>query len=77
MSTNNYQVWEGEMEAAGMDYNSVSIISAVFSAILGILLFFVLISKAVVMGVFGLKMVPKLKSQRVCSETAENLEMSV
>jgi hypothetical protein len=56
MSTNNYQVWEGEMEAAGFEENGVSFIATIFSMILGILLFFVLIGKTVLESIFKIKM---------------------
>lgn len=56
MNTNKYQVWEGEMEAAGLEENGVSFISAIFSVVFGILLFFVLIAKTLVESTFKIKL---------------------
>ena len=55
MNTNKYQVWEGEMEAAGLEENGVSFISAIFSIVFGILLFFVLIGKTILESIFNIK----------------------
>ncbi|WP_276373651.1 hypothetical protein [Chryseolinea sp. H1M3-3] len=55
MNTAKYQVWEGEMEAAGLEENGVSFFSAFFSAILGIVLFFILIAKTMIEKVFRVR----------------------
>jgi hypothetical protein len=55
MNTNKYQVWEGEMEAAGLEENGVSFFAAFFSAMLGLLLFIVLIGKTFVESIFKIK----------------------
>jgi hypothetical protein len=75
MNANKYQVWEGEMEAAGLEENGVSFFSAFFSAILGILLFFVLIAKTIFAMAFGIKSTVRRKVSSTL-ETSE-LNMSV
>lgn len=75
MNTNKYQVWEGEMEAAGLEENGVSLLAVTFSAILGILLFFVLIGKTIVMSLFGLQVSAKRKTSN--SIQTSDLNMSV
>jgi hypothetical protein len=71
MNTNKYQVWEGEMEAAGLEENGVSFLAAIFSAMLGILLFFVLIAKTILKSAFG------LKSKATAPIKSSELNMSV
>jgi hypothetical protein len=74
MDASKYQVWEGEMEAAGLDENSVSFFAVFFSALLGIVLFIVLIAKTIFAMAFGLKTsVRKMSSSMTTSE----LNMSV
>jgi hypothetical protein len=75
MNTSNYQVWEGEMEAAGLEENGVSFFSAFFSTILGILLFFVLMAKTIFAMAFGIKSTVKRKVSS--SLEAAKLNMSV
>jgi hypothetical protein len=70
MNTNKYQVWEGEMEAAGLEENGVSFFAAFFSAMLGLLLFIVLICRSIVESVFKIKFGIK-------KNTAPQLTMSV
>jgi len=70
MNTNKYQVWEGEMEAAGLEENGVSFFAAFFSAMLGLLLFFALIGKTLVESVFKIKFGVK-------KNTSSQLTMSV
>ena len=70
MNTNKYQVWEGEMEAAGLEENGVSFFAAFFSAMLGLLLFFVLIGKTIIESVFKIKFGVK-------RNTSAQLSMSV
>jgi hypothetical protein len=71
MSTNNYQVWEGEMEAAGLEENGVSFISTIFSMVLGIVLFVVLIAKTVLQSVFKIKAKTKKTISPVLSSKLE------
>jgi hypothetical protein len=74
MSTTNYQVWEGEMEAAGLEENGVSFVATIFSMMVGILLFFVLIGKTVLQSIFKIK----IRTKRTNSHAANsNLEVSV
>jgi hypothetical protein len=74
MNTNKYQVWEGEMEAVELEENGVSFLAAIFSAMLGILLFFVLIAKTTLMSAFGLKSGSRRK---ITSLKSSELNMSV
>jgi len=70
MDKNNYQVWEGEMEAEGLEEKGVSFFSVIFSAMVGIVLFVILILKTMLMGLFGLKPTPRLNARPVVrSET--------
>jgi hypothetical protein len=71
MSTSNYQVWEGEMEAAGLEENGVSFIGTIFSIMVGILLFFVLIGKTVLESVFKIKIRTKTTSSHTCRAKME------
>jgi hypothetical protein len=71
MSTNNYQVWEGEMEAAGLEENGVSFVSTIFSMILGIVLFVVLIAKTVLKSVFKINVRTKKAASPVLSSKLE------
>ena len=74
MSTSNYQVWEGEMEAAGFEENGVSFVATIFSMMVGILLFFVLIGKTVLQSIFKIK----VRARRTDSQAANSkLEVSV
>ncbi len=61
MNTAKYQVWEGEMEAAELEENGISFFSAFFSAILGIVLFFILIAKTIIEKVFRVRLSAKRK----------------
>jgi hypothetical protein len=45
MSKNKYQVWEGEMEVQHLDTSDAALVTVVFSAMLGIILFVVLLCK--------------------------------
>ena len=65
MKTNNYQVWEGEMEADGIEDKGVSFFSVIFSATIGILLFIILILKTTIMGIFGIKTTPRLNTRAI------------
>lgn len=69
MNTNNYQVWEGEMEAAELEENGVSLFAVIFSAMVGILLFFILIAKAIFQGAFKVKAAAKRKNDAVKTST--------
>lgn len=71
MSTNNYQVWEGEMEAAGLEENGVSFISTIFSIVLGIVLFVVLIAKTILKSVFKINVRTKKAASPVLSSKLE------
>ena len=75
MNTNKYQVWEGEMEAAGLEENGVSFISVIFSVVFGISLFFVLIGKTILESIFNTKFGTKRISPSVL-KTSE-LKMSI
>jgi len=75
MNTNKYQVWEGETEAAGLEENGVSFISAIFSVVFGILLFFVLIGKTILESIFNTKFGVKRNASSAL-KTSE-LKMSV
>jgi hypothetical protein len=75
MNTNQYQVWEGEMEAAGLEENGVSLFSAFFSALLGILLFLVLIVKTVF--AFAFRTNVNAKKKIASAMKANELKMSV
>ena len=77
MKTNNYHVWEGEVEAATLEANGISFLSAVFTGMLGILLFFVLIAKTLVMGIFGIKPTSKASVVAVRAESTSEYEVSV
>lgn len=76
MNTNKYQVWEGEMEAAGLEENGVSFIAAIFSAILGIVLFFALIAKTVLKAAFGIKTSSRRKATASLKTSALNMSVS-
>ena len=73
MNANKYQVWEGETEAAALEENGVSLFAAVFSAILGIALLFILLGKTVLMKIFGIKRTKR----KISSIEASELNMSV
>ncbi len=45
MSENKYQVWEGEMEAQHFDTSDATLATVIFSAMLGIILFLILLCK--------------------------------
>jgi len=45
MSKHKYQVWEGEMEVQHLDTSDVTLVTVIFSAMLGILLFVILLCK--------------------------------
>jgi len=70
MNTNKYQVWEGEMEAAGLEENGVSFFAAFFSVMLGLLLFITLIGKSIIESVFKIKFGVK-------KNTSSQLTMSI
>lgn len=80
MKTNNYQVWEGEMEAEGIDEKGVLFFSVIFSATIGIVLFMILILKTMVSGFFGIKTTPRLKVNTIAtprkSDEARRLNVS-
>jgi hypothetical protein len=69
MNTNKYQVWEGEMEAAELEGNGVSLFAAIFSAMVGILLFFILIAKTIFQAAFKVKATAKRKNATVKTST--------
>lgn len=71
MNTNKYQVWEGEMEAAGLEENGVSLFAAIFSAVVGILLFFVLIAKTILQSAFKISAGAKRKGSTVQNSALE------
>jgi hypothetical protein len=75
MNTNNCQVWEGEMEASGLEENGISFITAIFSMFLGLLLFFVLIGKTILQSVFKIKFGTKRNTSSSIQNS--NLEVSV
>jgi hypothetical protein len=72
MNANTYQVWEGEIEAAELEENGVSLFAAVFSAILGIVLFSVLVGKTALMAIFGIK-----RSKRKTSSSLKTSELNM
>ena len=74
MNTNKYQAWEGEMEATELEENGVSFLAAIFTAMLGILLFLVLIAKTILTSAFGIKSGSKRK---ITSLKSSELNMSV
>ena len=75
MNTNKYQVWEGEMEAAGLEENGVSFFSALFSALLGIILLIALVGRTIFAILFRVKVSGKRK---ISSEVKPSeLKMSV
>ena len=45
MAENKYQVWEGEMEVQHLDTSDVTLVTVIFSAMLGIILFIILLCK--------------------------------
>lgn len=75
MDTNKYQVWEGEMEAAGLEENGISFFSAMFSAILGIVLLVALIGKTILQLIFKGK--SSVKKNLVSTLRQSELNMSV
>jgi hypothetical protein len=76
MNANTYQVWEGEIEAAELEENGVSLFAAVFSAILGIALFSVLVGKTVLMAIFGIKRTSKRKTSPSLKTSELNMSVS-
>lgn len=62
MVQNKYQVWEGEMEVQHLDENEVTFLTVIFSSMLGIVLFIVLLSKTACYSIFGIKRITKRKS---------------
>lgn len=59
MSKYKYQVWEGEMEVQQLDESEVTFITVIFSSMLGILLFTLLLCKTGFNAFFGLKRIEK------------------
>jgi hypothetical protein len=64
MEKNKYQVWEGEMEVQHLDANEVTFATVIFSSILGIILFIVLLTKTAWYKIFGIKRITKNTSWR-------------
>lgn len=76
MNTNKYQVWEGEMEANELEENAVSFFSLFFSALLGIVLFIVLIAKTFFQAAFGLKLSAKRRNADAMKTSDLNMSIS-
>jgi hypothetical protein len=51
-TTTEYQSWEDELEAPGLDENGVSLVSVIFSALLGVVLLGVVLLKTAVSPLF-------------------------
>jgi hypothetical protein len=64
MEKNKYQVWEGEMEVQHMEANEVTFLTVIFSSILGIMLFVVLLTKTALQKIFGIKRTTKSRLWR-------------
>lgn len=76
MNTNKYQVWEGEMEAAGLDENGISFLSTIFSAMLGVMLFIALLGKTMLQPAFKGKPSAKKKLASTFRQTELNMSVS-
>lgn len=76
MNTNKYQVWEGEMEAAGIEENGISFFSAIFSAILGIVLLVALVGKTMLQLIFKVKSGDRKKLMTTLKHSELNMSVS-
>jgi len=76
MDTNKYQVWEGEMEAAGLEENGISFLSTIFSVILGMMLFVALLGKTLLQPAFKGKSNAKKKLVSTFRQTELNMSVS-
>lgn len=64
------------MEAAGLEESGISFFTAFFSALLGIVLFVVLIAKAMLQMAFGLKFTVNKKASSSLKTTELNMSVS-
>lgn len=65
MEKNKYQVWEGEMEEQYLEAREVAFLTVVFSSILGIVLFLVLLCRTGIHAIFKTKQIEKRSSAAV------------
>jgi hypothetical protein len=49
---NKYQVWEGEMEVQNLDSGDVTLVTVIFSAMIGVILFITLLCKTGLAAIF-------------------------